>query len=133
MANVLNKKMCWQCEHVDKEIDRLRRWMTTLDLLKSANCCGCSLPMMQSPHVNLLSLGRYAKWNYPVSGNVLTGHQGEAVAVVCDDCIDAHKLVDTAIEIRGNECFYHPILDLEPVSNQKARNAGSGPRSRVFS
>ena len=70
--------------------------------------------MLQSAHINLVTLEYKAEWEYPVSGNVLTGEFGKAVAVVCDTCIDEpNPDIRFAIETRGDECFYHSVAALQ--------------------
>jgi len=71
-------------------------------------------------------LRRKATWEYPVAGNVLTGESSEAVAIVCESCLDQKLLnrersvVDAApileaVEFSGSEAIYHPVGELEEI------------------
>jgi len=88
--------------------------MWTMDAYRRrVRCCACAGSLRRSKHVNLVSLQRRATWQYPVWRNVLTGEDGEAVAVVCDACLDANREIQEAVEFRGAEVLYHTVIDLE--------------------
>lgn len=76
-------------------------------------CCACCGSIRMSRYVNLVAMGRRATWKYPVAANVLTGRDGEAVAVVCDGCIDSKREIRWAIETEGDRVTYHLLKDLE--------------------
>ena len=43
-------------------------------------------------HLNLFGLDKLANWEFPTSGNVITGEAGRAVAILCDRCaVHAHS------------------------------------------
>ena len=84
------------------------------DTLKAqGECCSCGGAMRDSLHANLVDMERPAPWQYPTSGNVLTGERGHAVAIVCDRCIDEQRVIERVIEFRGDEVVYHSLADLD--------------------
>jgi protein-arginine kinase activator protein McsA len=82
-------------------------------------CCACGGRMTKSGHVNLVSLGRRATWAYPIVGNVVSGRTGEAVAIVCDACLEGKREIQFAIEFDGDEVVYHEAVDLEQMPPEK--------------
>jgi len=80
--------------------------------------------------VNLCALNRRATWKYPVSGNVISGDEGRAVAVLCDACIDSRRGIREAIEITDQQVHYHPVGELDelpPEPTYVLREASHGP------
>ena len=75
-------------------------------------CCACCGSMAASPHCNLVAISRRAAWKHPVVGNLLTAREGEAVAVVCDACLEAEREIRWAVEIEGERVAYHRVQDL---------------------
>jgi hypothetical protein len=85
--------------------------MSPEEIRKKVRCSSCQQPI--NDRINLVELQRKAKWEYPSAGNVLTGETGKAVAICCDACIDEKCLPVEAVELRGEEVVYHPIMSLE--------------------
>lgn len=83
--------------------------MTIDDIAQRCQCCGCGGQI--GPRVNLVELDYRAEWEYPRSGNVLTGDDGRAVAICCDACAEAGR-VTRAVEFRGDEVVYHDLASL---------------------
>jgi len=95
-------------------------------------CCACGGSLTTSPHVNLVTLRRRATWEFPTSGNVLTGEENVAVAIVCDECFE-HP-VRHAVEFAGNEVIYHPLdtlEDLGPAATHVLLEETYRPRDRM--
>lgn len=93
---------------------------TLQDILKrQGKCCITGKPLVDSKHVNLVNLDVKAQWNYPVWGNILTGVEGMALAVVHDDAINKGQPISPvkyAIEITGKlnkEIHYHEVETLK--------------------
>jgi len=78
-------------------------------------CCACREPMAGSRHTNFVALGLRATWEHPVAENLWTGRHGEAVAVVCDSCIESYRDILLAVEWEGDEVRYHPVDDLQAL------------------
>jgi hypothetical protein len=78
-------------------------------------CCCCRGSLSESVYVNLVEIQKLIWWDYPSSGNVLTGVQGLAVSVLCDGCFEAQRQPLFAIEFAGTEVRYHDLEDLESV------------------
>ena len=81
--------------------------------------CACNGSMKKSAHINMVALGKRAEWKYPIAGNVLIGQPCiEAVAVVCDECIEKKAKIRYAVEW-GDPCWgirYHPVEELKPLT-----------------
>jgi hypothetical protein len=84
---------------------------TIVDELRKLRCGACGGKI---DRVNLVSVGRPAKWPYPTAGNVMTGEKGEAVAVCCDHCAETGRPVVEVIELDKGQAFYHRIDELPP-------------------
>jgi len=87
--------------------------MNEADIRRLCRCGACRGRIGR--RINLVSLGRKATWEYPSAGNVLTGASGEAVAVVCDGCIDDKRDIVEAVEFREGAPVYHPVDELEKI------------------
>ena len=92
--------------------------MTTENILRSVPCGACGLPL--GKHLNVVGTGRRAHWKFPSMGNVLTGTQGEAVAFLCDSCVDDQAPPLEAIEFVGEgeetTVKHHELRSLAPAS-----------------
>jgi hypothetical protein len=86
------------------------------DIRRRARCCACGGPMRRSPHMNLVCLERKAEWKYPQAGNVLTGEGGQAVAIVCDRCLDDKATIVNAVEFRDGQILYHQVEQLAEIA-----------------
>ena len=88
--------------------------MTSDDIRLKVRCGACHGPLRSGP-LCFVELRRKATWKYPTSGNVLTGEEGLATAIVCEACIDAKKEIVEAVEFAhaSDEPVYHPIVELE--------------------
>lgn len=89
--------------------------METEEIAAKCRCGACGGKIGR---LNLCQLDRLALWEYPVGGNVLTGEDRRAIAVLCDACVDG--VIDVsgireAVEFAGDEVFYHPVEELEPT------------------
>lgn len=61
-------------------------------------------------------------------GNVLTGERGQAVAFLCDACIDKNKAPLRAVEFVGDREFRLHLLEALPVFQLEPPPNGSFPR-----
>lgn len=96
----------------------------SLALIKKAKCCACGGKVGR---VNLCTLRKRATWEFPRSGNVLTGDDHAAVAVCCDACIERRPMqpIRWAIELAGDQILYHDLAslkDLGPEPTHVLRN-----------
>lgn len=73
-------------------------------------CGGCGGKLGQV--LNLMQLDLQATWDYPCACNVITGENHQAVAILCDACIEAHVQPREAVEIDGEVVRYHAVGDL---------------------
>lgn len=79
-------------------------------------CCCCKGSLNESEYVNLVETEKLANWEYPSSGNVLTGVFGLAVAVLCDGCVEAGRKPLFALQFSGysdDGVYYHELDELE--------------------
>jgi len=84
-------------------------------------CCCCGESMRNSKHLNFVQTGKRATWKYPATGNILTKQPCvEAMAILCDDCIDKRKKPLFAVEWDNEHTTveYHPIAALEELRNE---------------
>lgn len=94
--------------------------MSPENMLLVVDCCSCgkNLAAIGSRFVNFLQTGKAAKWDYPTVGNVITGDAGEAVAIVCDHCLNqpSGAAIQSAVEFRnqdyGTSVHYHDLRHL---------------------
>ncbi len=63
----------------------------------------------------VVAMGRRATWANPVAGNVLTGREGEAVAIVCDRCLESDREIVRVVQIEEETVIYHRVGSLEPM------------------
>ncbi len=86
------------------------------EILRRAHCCACRKPGPHAPdHINLVALRRRPTWEYPSAGNALTGDGPCAVAIVCDDCVAAQRVILEAVELRDRRVVYHDVYYLEEL------------------
>ena len=88
--------------------------MDTEQIKARTRCCCCGIPMEESTSLNMVTLDYLPEWDYPRSGNLITGTGAKAIAVACDPCAEKSVAVEYAVEFRGDEVFYHEISDLQP-------------------
>lgn len=86
----------------------------------TGKCCICDKLMIESSFINMVQTQRKVKWKFPRAGNILTGEDGLALAIICDQCFGngAGKLLSPikfVIEISNDEIIYHPVEELEEV------------------
>lgn len=94
---------------------------TTDFLFSTADCCSCGRPIREnSHHLNIAQLEYMVEWDYPKMGNVVTGVDNRACAVVCDDCFFEKRIPTKAIEFRGDLIVYHPVTELQKPKNQQS-------------
>jgi hypothetical protein len=115
---------CKDCgAYTEKREDRLFDWLKI-----HGKCCSCEGTLKNSKFLNMVTLNKKAKWNFPTWGNVLIeGSGGRAVAIVCDKCIAKARRqgfhVKFAVEILSRirrkrkpiytDIKYHPLEELE--------------------
>lgn len=94
---------------------------------QEGRCCSCGSNLRDTENMNLVTLDKYAQWEFPAWGNVLAKDEekrmgNRACAVLCDGCVDPEKgvilkPVKEAIEIAEIEgriyIYYHPIDKLK--------------------
>lgn len=83
--------------------------------LTQGKCGNCTAAMSESEHLNMVQVKRKAQWRFPVWGNLLTGEDTMALALMCDKCLEEHKPVMFCIEVRNNTILYHAIELLPTV------------------
>lgn len=89
------------------------------ELIKEkGKCCVTEKPLSDCEFINLIQTKYKVKWNYPKFGNVITGEEGTAGAVVHDDVINMETgelkgELKFCIEIKNDEIIYHPVTELE--------------------
>jgi hypothetical protein len=85
--------------------------MDIKEMARRVHCCSCGGKIRR---INLVELDRRAAWKYPTAGNVITGEEGKAVAILCDPCIEHKVTITEAVEFtEGGAVLYHPIESLE--------------------
>lgn len=89
---------------------------TSAEIRDKVRCSACQGKISR---INLVQLDRLATWEYPVCGNVVTGEQGRAVAILCGPCADGRREVKEAVEFREGEVVYHPIETLTELPPMK--------------
>jgi len=85
---------------------------------QNIECCYCGDSLKTSKYINLVQTGKKATWKYPTAGNVLLGKPPiEAVAILCDNCIDQKKKPLFAVEWNNEhtQIEYHPLASLEDL------------------
>ncbi|HRH61656.1 MAG TPA: hypothetical protein PL045_13855, partial [Chitinophagaceae bacterium] len=95
-----------------------KRAMTIEKLKEKALCCISGMPIRTSDNMNLIQLPYKAAWKFPVWGNVITGQQNMALAVVHDACLTDGKLngeIKYAIEAKDHEVIYHHVEFLQKL------------------
>ena len=99
-------------------------WSETV--LREGKCCVCEAPLKNSKHLNLVTIDKFAHWEFPVWGNVLAKdpakRSGRATAICCDDCVDEKtrqikKPIKFAIEV--NKLGESYIIDYHDASKLK--------------
>lgn len=92
--------------------------MDVLDIQRIGKCCACDRPFSgkHTKRINAVSLNRKCKWEFPRMGNVLTGSDYVAIAIVCDACISLNVPIKYAIEFKGDQIIYHAIEALEFIN-----------------
>ena len=79
-------------------------------------CCACGAPSTARRIRTLVELPKKATWDYPRSGNVLTGAVNRAVAVICDPCADSDPTppIHSALKfVSRTRTEYVPVSELE--------------------
>ena len=107
-------------ENVNTQIDPL----TLLRTRARCGACGGKI----GRRLNIVSLRYRATWDYPCSGNVITGTDHEACAVLCDRCIDAKATIKEAIEMRDGQPVYHALETLEKLGPEQTYALVRSPR-----
>src|SRR5438552_5703732 len=93
--------------------------MDSVSIIEEKGRCGaCGKPFL-GDRLNLVTLDRKATWEYPTSGNVLTGESGRAVAILCDGCVEDKVAIQEAMELRDDGLVYHPLAELETLPPEK--------------
>lgn len=87
--------------------------MNTDEILRLVPCCTCGASLGKT--LNVVGTGRRAQWLYPVMGNVITGKMGEAVAFLCDKCVEKNAPPLAAVEFSDSGVFRHPLDTLTPL------------------
>lgn len=95
-------------------------------VLENARCCACEGPLRGSKHLNLVTIDKFASWEFPIWGNLLAKdplkRTGRAAAICCDGCVDektgqALRPIKFAIEVNklGEEYIidYHDAMKLK--------------------
>ena len=76
-------------------------------------CCACNCIIGENgKNINLVQLPRIATWEYPISGNLLTGTKNRAIAIVCNVCIENNVPINYAIRFDDGKIVRVPINDL---------------------
>lgn len=86
-----------------------------MDLEQIAEKCRCGAcgGTIAGGHINLYQLDKWAVWEHPAFGNVLTEEKQRACAVLCESCFDDRAPPIEAIEFSGDDVVYHPLEELE--------------------
>lgn len=88
---------------------------------KFGKCCVTGKPLIDCQHINVVQLDYRVRWKHPTWGNLLTGQQGLALAIVHDDMMDRTQDVKIkfAIEMPSDsqEIIYHALDTLEKVDH----------------
>lgn len=85
-----------------------------MDLERIAEKCRCgACGRGIGERVNIQLLDKWAVWEYPTHGNVLTSEKQRACAVMCDSCVADELPPLEAIEFSGDDVIYHPLEELE--------------------
>lgn len=90
-------------------------------ILRLVDCCSCgkNLSAIGTRFINFIQTGKSATWDNPTIGNVITGDAGEAIAIVCDHCLEqpAGAEVKQAVEFRDmghyTHVYYHDLSGLD--------------------
>lgn len=83
-----------------------------LIISKLCKCCACEGSLESSNHINWVQIDKKATWKFPTWGNLLTDHDGMAVAYICDDCASGKKPeqgLKFAVEFEGTTVIYHDL------------------------
>lgn len=99
---------------------------------ENIKCCACEGSLKDSDHLNIVTTSKVAVWRFPSSGNVfIPNAPNQAVAVVCDNCIETKVEVKFAVEAEPGftNVTYHRLEDLEdePEWVKKAKERLSRP------
>jgi len=88
---------------------------------KNVKCCACGASLKNSKYINGVLLERKARWKTNTWGNFIVGLSGYAVAIVCDECVKKKAKPKFAVEWSDDkkEVRYHPVEELEPISDRE--------------
>jgi hypothetical protein len=102
--------------------------MKSEQILKEGKCCITGKPLSDCKHINMVELDRVATWEFPRSGNLITGLKGVAVALVHDETIGADGLVKGeilhAVKFTKDGIVYHNVQDMQKLGERACRVCG---------
>jgi len=82
---------------------------------KRVRCCACGQPLSKG-YINCVALPKKASWKFPAWGNVISGVDHGALAIVCDRCIEEGRKPRYAVEFsEDGRVVYHDVVDLEDL------------------
>lgn len=74
-------------------------------------CCSCNI---KQECRNLVSVKVKPKWEFPISGNLITKEGPYAVAMVCDYCANSpNQKIRYVVEHKGEKYIRHNITSLD--------------------
>ena len=83
---------------------------------QNVKCCACEGSLEGTKHMNICITGKVAHRLFPTASNVLIQNAPHnAVAIVCDNCIEAKTSIKFVIEAEPGytKVIYHKLEDLE--------------------
>lgn len=83
--------------------------------LFKTHCCACLLPMERSKFINFLITDYKQTWQFPSAGNVLSGEDYGATAILCDGCILVDNPPKQVVEFQDKKVIHHPVESLEKI------------------
>lgn len=86
--------------------------MDNEQIQEKGKCCACEKPLAGNDLWGFVMLKYVADWRYPVHGNVITGEQNLAIAILCGACGIADVPILYAVEFNEGEIIYHPVNKL---------------------
>jgi hypothetical protein len=91
--------------------------MSFEEIREKGKCCITEKPLRDCKHFNIVQIDKKAKWKYPVWGDLISGIDNMAIAIVHDDCLEPEGNIigeiRYAIEATDTKIIYHPISELE--------------------